>query len=79
MEKSRNWHWMWSKFYYLKKHNSYLLALLKTFPKFLTSLLKYFIYKMINRNIECKIYKSRLNGLLSSYCLKKSFYRPHAK
>ena len=23
MEKSRNWHWMWSKFYFYKKHNNY--------------------------------------------------------
>jgi len=79
MEKSRNWHWMWSNFYYLKKHNSYFLALLKTFPKFVSSLLKYSIYKLLNKSIKCEIYRLRMHGLISSYCLKKSFYRPYTK
>ena len=29
MEKSRNWHWMWSKFYYTKKHNGYFYSFFK--------------------------------------------------
>ena len=24
MEKSRNWHWMWSKFYFSKKHYGFM-------------------------------------------------------
>ena len=26
MEKSRNWHWMWSNFYYYKKHHNYFYS-----------------------------------------------------
>ena len=26
--KKRNWHWMWSTFYFNKKHNGYFLALI---------------------------------------------------
>ena len=29
IEFSRNWHWMWSKFYFNKKHFGYLRAFLK--------------------------------------------------
>ena len=34
MEKSRNWHWMWSLFYYNKKHKGYIYSIIKTSPKF---------------------------------------------
>ena len=30
----RNWHWMWSKFYYNKKHSGFLLSSIKIFPNF---------------------------------------------
>ena len=76
MEKSRNWHWMWSKFYYHKKHNSYLYGIIKTFPNLISSVLKFYIYKIIRRNEKKIIYKMRIMGLLNSYKLKKSFYRP---
>ena len=76
MEKSRNWHWMWSKFYYHKKHNSYLYGIIKTFPNLISSVLKFYIYKIIKRKEKKIIYKMRIMGLLNSYKLKKSFYRP---
>ena len=44
MELSRNWHWMWSSFYFNKKHYGYLFALIKIFPKFLSSLFKFIFY-----------------------------------
>ena len=44
MELSRNWHWMWSTFYYNKKHNGYLIALLIILPKLFTTTFKFFIY-----------------------------------
>ena len=40
MEKSRNWHWMWSTFYFHNKHYGYLIALIKILPKFLSAILK---------------------------------------
>ena len=76
MEKSRNWHWMWSKFYYHKKHNGYLYGIIKTFPNLISSVLKFYIYKIIKRKEKKIIYKMRIMGLLNSYKLKKSFYRP---
>ena len=79
MEKSRNWHWMWSKFYYKKKHYGYLKGLLSTLPNFLSSLLKFLFYSL-TKNIDKKnIYEMRFLGLLNSYLLKKSHHRPNLK
>ncbi len=76
MEKSRNWHWMWSKFYYIKKHKGYSIGLILTLPSFFTSFVKYLFYFLIKNKIKQNIYKMRFLGLLNSYFLKKSFYRP---
>ena len=77
MEKSRNWHWMWSKFYYKKKHYGYLIGLCSTLPNFLSSLLKFLFYSL-TKNIDKKnIYEMRFLGLLNSYLLKKSHHRPN--
>jgi N-acetylglucosaminyl-diphospho-decaprenol L-rhamnosyltransferase len=77
MQKSRNWHWMWSKFYYTKKHNGYLVALLKTLPNFFSSLLKFFLHFIIFNKKEKIKYKMRFLGLINSYLLRKSFFRPY--
>ena len=42
IEFSRNWHWMWSKFYFNKKHYGYSMALLIVFPSLITSMIKFF-------------------------------------
>lgn len=75
MELSRNWHWMWSKFYYEKKYYGNINAYLKTLPNFFSAFLKYLIYFIIF-NKKRLIYKMRFLGLLNSYLGKKSFYRP---
>ena len=43
MELSRNWHWMWSSFYYYKKHHGYLVALIRIFPKLISSSIKFIV------------------------------------
>ncbi len=76
MEKSRNWHWMWSLFYYNKKHKGYIYSIIKTSPKFLVSVFKYFLYFILINKKKREIYKMRMLGLFNSYLLNKSFYRP---
>ena len=44
IEYSRNWHWMWSKFYFNKKHYGYLKAFLMSLPIVITSIVKSFYY-----------------------------------
>ena len=48
IEISRNWHWIWSKFYFNKKHNGYLIAIINGLPTFLSSILKFSFYSLLN-------------------------------
>ena len=73
IEHQRNWHYLWSLFYFTKKHKGYLYALILTFRKFISALLKLLLYYFINKK-KYEIYKHRFLGLLSSYlCLKSDF------
>tara|TARA_B100001057_G_scaffold465290_1_gene521278 strand:+ start:963 stop:1802 length:840 start_codon:yes stop_codon:yes gene_type:complete len=76
MEKSRNWHWMWSTFYFHYKHYGYLVALIKILPKFLSAIFKTCFFKFISNNEKKDIYYSRFNGILNSILMRKSWYRP---
>jgi len=75
MEVSRNWHWMWSSFYFEKKHNGIVTAYLKTFKTFLSALLKFLIIFLLNKK-KASYYKARFLGLLNAYLCKPSSYRP---
>ena len=76
MEKSRNWHWMWSTFYFHKKHYGYFIALIKILPKFLSSIIKLIYFTLASNKEKQDIYRSRFNGILNSILLRKSWYRP---
>ena len=76
MELSRNWHWMWSTFYYHKKYYGFLLALLIVSRKFFSALFKVIIYSILFNQNKKKIYFQRLSGLFNSIIGKKSWYRP---
>ena len=76
MEKSRNWHWMWSSFYYHRKHHGYFFAFIKILPKFLSSIIKTIFYKLTSNKEKKDIYYCRFEGILNSMLLRKSWYRP---
>ena len=76
MEKSRNWHWMWSTFYFHYKHYGYMAALIKILPKFLSATLKTIFYVIILNNKKKDIYFYRFKGILNSILMRKSSYRP---
>ena len=76
LEKNRNWHWMWSTFYFHKKHKGFLLALIIILPKLLSSFFKIFIYMLILNKEKHSIYVCRLSGIFNSIIGKKSWYRP---
>ena len=75
VEFARNWHWIWSKFYFNKKHYGYWIAFLKGFPKLFSSLIKYTFYSLIKNKIKQKIYFNRISGFLNAAINKKSWYR----
>ncbi len=76
MELSRNWHWMWSTFYYNKKHFGFMNSLMKVGRKFLSSFIKMIFFTIIFKSKKRKIYFQRFSGLFNSIIGKKSWYRP---
>ena len=75
IELSRNWHWMWSKFYFNKKHNGFLIAFFSVFPNFFSAVLKFIFYFLINKKDKKEIYLHRILGFINSLLGKKSSYR----
>ena len=76
IELSRNWHWIWSKFYFNKKHYGTLNALLNGFPNFFSSILKFILYTILNNDKKRNIYLKRMLGFLNAVFGKPSSYRP---
>ena len=75
IELSRNWHWMWSKFYFNKKHYGYIFALFIGLPNFIHSFLKFLVYLILNDKRK-NIYLNRSKGFLNALFGKPSSYRP---
>ena len=78
-DKLREWHWMWSTFYFYKKNYGYLNALKKTIGKLIRSLFKIIFYSLIFKKKERSKYVCRFMGLINSILGKKSFYRVDSK
>ena len=72
---NRNWHYMWSKFYFYKKHYNTPIAYMKTLNHFFSATIKLCFFRFINYKKYLK-YKSRASGLINSYLGKKSWKRP---
>ncbi len=76
VELSRNWHWIWSKFYYNKKHFGIFIALFNGSPKFISATFKYLLYLLINNHKKKQIYSQRMMGFICAVLGKPSYYRP---
>jgi len=73
--KVRNWHYMWSYFYYHKKNDGYIKALKVSFGKLIRSLFKLILFTIIFNKKKRINYLYRFLGLLNSMIGKKSFFR----
>ena len=76
MELSRNWHWMWSTFYYNKKYKGFIHALYHVSDKLISGILKYIFYSITFKTSKKLIYKHRISGLFNSIIGKPSWFRP---
>ena len=76
LEKNRNWHWMWSTFYYHKKYKGFFLALIIIFPKLLSAFTKTLIYSILVNKNKRDVYFCRVSGIVNSIAGNKSWYRP---
>ena len=79
IELSRNWHWIWSKFYFNKKHFGFFRAIADGLPSFLSSIFKYFLYLGINNDKKKQIYYHRMMGFVHALLGKAANYRPKIK
>ena len=75
-EKCRNWHWMWSQFYFKKKFSNYFLAIIKFLPKIFLLILKVLFYSLFLKKNKLVNSKMRLSGLFNAMIGKSSWYRP---
>ena len=75
IEYLRNWHWMWSKFYFNKKHYGFFNAVMSVSRNFFSAQFKYIYYLITFNAFKKKIYKMRFLGLVNAMLGKKSWYR----
>ena len=77
VELSRNWHWIWSKFYFNKKNFGLFKAIIECFPSYISSLFKFLFYTLVNNNFKKKLYLNRASGFYNALIGKSSWYRPN--
>ena len=75
IELSRNWHWMWSRFYFNKKHRGIFVSLLLGLISLLGNFIKYSIC-LLTFNKKRNIYRMRMSGTINALLGKQSWYRP---
>jgi len=76
MELSRNWHWMWSTFYYHKKYKGFFISFLIILPKLISAVFKTLFYTLTFNKKKKDIYYQRSSGLINSIISNHSWYRP---
>ena len=77
VELCKNWHWMWSLFYYNYKHFGFLIAYIAVIRKFFSSLFKLFFFLIFFNKKKFLIHYYRLNGLLNAFLQRPSWLRPN--
>ena len=76
IELSRNWHWVWSRYYFNKKNFGFFKALKECLPTYISSIFKFVFYFFMNDKLKKKIYFNRVSGFYNALIGKSSWYRP---
>jgi len=76
IELCRNWHWMWSLYYYNYKHSGILTAYRAIIGKFFSSIFKLFFCLLFFNKKKLLIHYYRLNGLFNAISKKPAWLRP---
>ena len=77
VELSRNWHWVWSKYYFNKKNYGFFKAIRECFLGYISSIFKFLFYFIIGEDLKKKIYFNRASGFYNAFVGKSSWYRPN--
>ena len=75
----RNWHWMWSLFYYNVKHFGLFKAYSVTLKKLISSLYKFILATLFFNSRKRNMHLYRILGLLNAYQGNSSWLRPYIK
>jgi len=75
LEKLRNWHYLWSNFYYHRKHYGYFYSLQKNLIKLLSSLFKFLLFAILMQSSKRDKFLYRFFGLLNSMTGQPSSFR----
>ena len=75
-EKCRNWHWMWSKVYFDKKHKGTLITFFKYYLEILNIFIKLIFYLFVFNKKKIILSSLRLSGILNCLVGNSSWYRP---
>ena len=76
IELCRNWHWMWSLFFYNLKHFGILTAYRMTLGRFFSSIFKLFFALITLNKKKFLIHYYRLSGLINAFLKKPAWLRP---
>ena len=76
IELCRNWHWMWSLFYYNYKHFGILIAYRVAIIRFFSSIFKLFFSFVFFNKKKILIHYYRINGLFNAFLRRPSWLRP---
>ena len=61
-----SWHFIWSKYYFYKKHYGHTLAIIYFLPTMIRIFYRIRLYNIKKNILKEKRYKLRLNGLITS-------------
>ncbi len=70
-----SWHFIWSKFYFFKKHYGFLISIIYFFPILIRTQIKIIFFKIVSKNKKKKKYEIRYDGLISSIKGIKAYKR----
>ena len=76
IELCRNWHWMWSLFYYNYKHFGIITAYRVAIIRFFSSIFKLFFSFVFFNKKKILIHYYRINGLFNASLRRPSWLRP---
>ena len=71
----KDWHFMWSTFYYYKKYYGYFYAVYKTYGKLFRSIFNMILFTILFNKTKRTIYYARTFGIINAMLGKKSWYR----
>lgn len=74
---TRNWHYNWSRFYYLRKHFGYFYALKKNISILFKLLIKLTSALIFFNKIKIKYIYAEFSGLINSIFCRPASYRPY--